>query len=453
MSGEARVAARRPGRAEGPADGVGRRGEPVPAAGRVPEVPQGEPAPGRRSTTEARRAMDRGPLRILSGVKVLSFTQFLLGPAGVQYLADLGADVLKVEPPGTGAWERSWAGADTFVNGASALHLAAHRNTRSLSLNLKHPEGQAIARRLAAGTDVLVQNFRPGVLERFGLAYEAVRQRNPSVIYVSASGYGEDGPYRDLPGQDLLLQALCGLAAMTGREDEPPTPVGAAVVDQHGAALLAMGVLAALYHRQRTGEGQQVEVTMVQAALDLQLEPIVYYLNGAAMRRSRAGLGSPFHPAPYGVYATRDGHLALSLSPVRALREALGGAPELAPYEAPGLAWPKREAIRRALAPLLRARTTAEWVDEFRRHGIWCAPVQSYPEVFADPGVRHLDPVLEVDHPQAGRVRLLRHPVRYSSGTPRASAPPTLGQHTEEVLASLGYGPADIERLRDLRVI
>ena len=155
---------------------------------------------------------ERPPLAVLRGVRVLSFTQFLLGPSGVQFLADLGGDVVKIEPPGGTLWERNWSGADLYLNGVSAFFLLAHRNQRSLTLDLKKPEGLAVARRLVEGADVLVQNFRPGVMERLGLGWEAVRALNPRLIYVSASGYGQDSPYRDRPGQDLLMQAISGLA-------------------------------------------------------------------------------------------------------------------------------------------------------------------------------------------------------------------------------------------------
>src|SRR5919197_1507370 len=204
----------------------------------------------------------RPPLAILAGVRVLSFTQFLLGPSGVQFLADLGADVIKVEPPGGRLWERNWSGADVFKNGVSVFFLLAHRNQRSLTLDLKHPDGRAVARRLIERADILVQNFRPGVMARLGLDWETAQSINPRLIYVSASGYGESSPFRDRPGQDLLLQALTGLASISGREGQPPTPVGTAVVDQHGAVLLAFGVLAGLLERGRTGRGLQVELSM-----------------------------------------------------------------------------------------------------------------------------------------------------------------------------------------------
>lgn len=392
--------------------------------------------------------MGERSLGILSGIKILSFTQFLLGPAGVQYLGDMGADVIKIEPPGKGAWERTWAGGDTFKNDVSIFYLLAHRNVHSLTLNLKHPAAQEVARRLVSEADVLVQNFRPGVVDKFGLGYDRVRQINPRIIYASASGYGDESPSRNLPGQDILLQAMSGLVWLNERVGTTPVPAGAAIVDQHGAALLALGILAALFHRERTGEGQKIEVTMLQSALDLQMEPLSYYLNGGQVQPPTTPLGSAFHPAPYGVYPTQDGYLALSLSPVSLLREALGGVPDLAPYEEPGRALKEREAIYRILAQHLRRRPTREWLAILQQHNVWCAAVNDYSQMVGDPAVQYLDPFFELDHPQAGTVRLLRHPINYSIGTPGPNeSPPSLGQQTDEILTRLGYTQEEIDRL------
>ena len=390
----------------------------------------------------------RPPLAILAGLRVVSFTQFLLGPSGVQFLADLGADVVKVEPPGGRLWERNWSGADVFKNGVSVFFLLAHRNQRSMTLDLKHPDGRAVARRLVERADVLVQNFRPGVMARHGLDWAAARALNPRLIYVSASGYGETSPYRDRPGQDLLMQGISGLASISGRADQPPTAVGTAVVDQHGATLLALGVLAAVLERQRTGQGLQVEVSMLRAALDLQLESATYFLNGARLEKTATPLASTFHPPPYGIYPTRDGHLILSMSPLPQLADALA-LPALRDLAKPGWNFEAREAVARLLEPVMRTRTTAEWIERLVPAGVWAAAVNEYAETFADPAVQAADAVEEIRHPVAGPVKLLRFPVEFSTG--RAAVrrvPPGCGEHTGEILGELGYDDAAVARLR-----
>jgi crotonobetainyl-CoA:carnitine CoA-transferase CaiB-like acyl-CoA transferase len=386
------------------------------------------------------------PLRTLDGVRITAFTQFLLGPAAVQHLADLGADVVKVEAP-AGAWERHWAGAETFRNGVSTFFLLANRNQRSLVLDLKSELGREAALRLIARSDVVVANFRPGAMERLGLGYEAARKARPDIIYATASGYGSDSPFRDLPGQDLLIQGLSGVAWLTGRAGQDPVVVGAAVVDQHGGALLAMGILAALFHRERTGEGQQLEVAMVQAAFDLMVEPVVYAANGAKLERPSEEIADTFHSAPYGIYRTADGHAVISMTPVKTLVEALG-EPPLTGLDDPSIAFSRRDEIRSALGPLVARHSTADLVERLRAQHIWCAPVQTIEQALADPAVRHLDPFLEMDHPRAGKVKALRHPVRYGAGEPALRRlPPEVGEQSREILRELGFSDEDAAKM------
>lgn len=393
------------------------------------------------------------PLALLEGVRIVAFTGFLIGPAATQYLADMGADVVKVEEPTRGPHERHWTGAEAWPNGVSAFYLMSNRNARSIGIDLKSEAGAAVAHDLCREADVVVSNFRPPVMEKLGLDYESLRTENEDLIYALASGFGSDSPYRDLPGQDLLLQATTGLAAMTGSQG-PPNAAGVAVIDQHAASLLAMAVLAALYHRATTGEGQRLEVTMVQAALDLQSEAFSYHLNGGTMQRPNGGLATSYHEAPYGFYEVEDGYVALSLSPIALISEALGGPPELEPYLDPGLAFSEREAIYAALAPLLVGYTKESLPALLRERGIWCAPVNDYAEALADPIISWLDPVEEFEHPEAGPVKVIGHPIRFGVGEAAVRRPPpTLGEHTEELLRELGRDEEEIEALRERSVV
>ncbi len=386
-------------------------------------------------------------MTLLDGVRIVSFNHFLMGPVGVQHLADLGADVVAIEPLG-GGQQRHWAAAGKRIGPDTPLFLAGGRNKRSLALDLKSAEGAEIARRLVGKADVVVENYRPGVMDRLGLGYEAVRAFNPGVVYASASGYGADGPYRDRPGQDLLIQAMSGLAAITGRTGEAARPVGVSVVDHHGAALLALGVLAALYRRSVTGKGCRVDVSLLNAAIDLQNESFVTYLNGPRPETGIAtegSLGGWYFPAPYGIYRTADDDLAISLTSLDVLAAATGAA-ELAAFEDDD-AWTERARISALLAEALVRRTSAEWETIFSKAGIWHARVGDYEAVLADPQVRHNGCFVDARSASGEPITLVAHPVRYDGAAPSLRlTPQPLGAQTAEILAELGYSAAERER-------
>lgn len=354
---------------------------------------------------------------LLRGIRVLSFNHFLMGPVGVQFLADLGADVIAIEPP-EGAFQRKWGGADKRVDGQTMLLLTGNRNKRSLTLDLKKPEALEVAKKLIAKSDVITENFRPGVLDKLGLGYAAAKKIKPDIIYAAASGYGPDGPYVNRPGQDLLVQALSGLATITGSREHGPRAVGVSAVDHHGAALFAAGILAALVKKGRTGQGGRVDVSLLSAAIDLQMESFTCYLNGDRPEdvRQPGQISGWYYGAPYGIYATKDGHIAISLGSLETLFDALGiPAEQRIPDQD---AFSRRDEVTPVIAANLARRSTAECLELFGARGIWHAAVNDYADVAVDPQVAHNKNFQTVEGATGSPITLVSHPIRYDGEVP-----------------------------------
>jgi crotonobetainyl-CoA:carnitine CoA-transferase CaiB-like acyl-CoA transferase len=391
--------------------------------------------------------VSRGPL---DGIVVADFTQLVQGPYAAQVLADLGAEVIKIEPPG-GDWLRRFALGNAYPGGESISFLAFNRNKTSVVLNLKQADQVEAARRIVARADVVLENFRPGVMDRLGLGYESLRELNPGLVYCASTGYGADGPYRDRPGQDLLVQSITGLPTLNGRDGDPPTPVAVGVADMTAGLHMVYGTLAALVERARTGTGQRVEVNLLNSLLAVQCQELTAHLNTTDRpRRNPVMAGTPFTGAPYGIYPTRDGHLAIAMNPVSRLMSALG-LDGWADVDAQNVTEPGADAaIRAAITGRLAELSTVEWLEVLLAKDIWCAPLNDYDAVAEDPQVRHNGMIVEIEHPTAGPVRVIGPAVRFS-GSPAGGEhrpPPRLGEHTREVLTGLaGYSATEAERL------
>lgn len=392
--------------------------------------------------------MSSGPL---AGVRVLDASQMLAGPICGMRLADLGADVIKIEPPGTGEWTRTHGFANAAVNGHTTAFLGINRNKRSVTANLKTDEGREILNRLVQVSDVFIQNYRVGTAERLGVDYPSLRKLNDALVYASISGYGEDGPGAGLPGQDLVVQAFSGSMWSVGSADDPPTPGALWAVDVMTGYQAAIGVLSALWDRQRTGRGQKVAVDMLSTAMDCQCQELTTYLNlGIKPQRSSELLAHAWVNAPYGSYETSDGWIVIAMAPVHVLGRVVGDD-RLAEMDAWSDAHTHRDEIVRRLRPILRTRTTTTWLGLFLEANVWAGEIYDYEQLCADPQVRHRGLITSVDHPTIGPLRLPNVPIELSE-TPASvrTAPPLLGQHTDEVLAGLlGYHEEQITELRD----
>jgi crotonobetainyl-CoA:carnitine CoA-transferase CaiB-like acyl-CoA transferase len=368
----------------------------------------------------------------LEGVFVLDFSQYLAGPSAALRLADLGARVVKVERPGVGDPTRSLGLAGLELDGESLLFHMINRNKESIEIDLRDAGQLERAKRLVARADVLIQSFRPGVMERYGLDYASVSKLNERLVYASTSGYGNEGPWRDRPGQDLLVQALSGMTWLNGNRDDPPVAVGLSIVDTLAGAHLCQGILACLVRRGVTGRGGLVEVSLLESALDLQFEVLTCHLNDGGRPPTRSAIGGahPYVAAPYGIYETADGFLAVAMGSVPLLGKLLE-LPDVQAIEEPAEWYARRDEIKGRIAAVLRSRPSAHWVELLGDAGLWVAEVLRWPDLLATDALDALGAIVEVGEGDRG-FRTVRCPIRIDGRAVDSSVPsPRLGEHRE----------------------
>ena len=393
----------------------------------------------------------------LGGIKVLDLTQVLFGPFATMLLSDLGADVVKIERPEVGDIAR---GNGPVVRGQSTYFLSLNRGKKSVTLNLAAGQGRDILLKLVKHFDVLVENFKPGTMENLGLSYEEVRKHNPALIYVAGSGFGQDGPYANKPAFDVIVQAMGGILSITGEEGGPPVRPGVSYGDITAGLFLCIATLAALQERQKSGEGQLVDISMLDCQVTAQENAFVRYLNTGEIPRA---LGTR-HPVmtPFQAFQTKDGYIAVALR---------GGIKDQWPLfcaaidrvdiiDDPRFAdgWERTQHYKE-LEPILteamKRKTTQEWVVELEQAGIPCGPVNNIAQAAANPQVNARDMIIEVEHPEAGKFKVVNTPFKFSRTPNRAvKASPELGEHTRDVLTRLlGMNREEIDRLREAGVI
>jgi crotonobetainyl-CoA:carnitine CoA-transferase CaiB-like acyl-CoA transferase len=388
----------------------------------------------------------------LTALRVLDLSRVLSGPYCTMLLADMGAEVIKVEVPGEGDLTRGKGDPESEARGGQPVFFDLNRNKKSLTLNLKADAGKEIFKRLAEGADVLVENYRPDVMDRLGLGYTVLSQLNPRLIYCGISGFGKTGPYSLWPAYDQIAQGMSGLMSVTGERHDAPMRVGVSIADTIAGLFAACGILLALAHRQHTGRGQEIQANLLGGLISMLTARASNFLESGVLVPP---VGNHLHDlGPAGTFETQDGHINITAWPDEPFHR-LCAALELGQlwtdsrFATPRLRATHRDALTDLLNAKLRLRTTADWMSILHRQRIPCGPILNLQQVFADPQVLHNGMVLEHDHPLAGHRRLLGFPLKLSEASVDIRLPaPALGEHTTEVLAGLGYSQALIEQFR-----
>lgn len=379
-------------------------------------------------------------MKLLEGITIVDFSQFLSGPSASLRLADFGARIIKVEKPISGDICRQLYVSEVELEGESTLFHTINRNKESFVADLKNTSDKQMVLQLIQKADVLIHNFRPKVMERLGFSYAEVKALKPDIIYASISGYGEQGSWSELPGQDLLLQSLTGIPFLNGEADKPPIPMGVSVVDILAGAQLVQGILAALLKRDSTSKGSLVQLSMLETSLDFQFEVFTTFLNDGEElpQRSLNNHAHAYIAAPYGVYTTADGYLALAMGNITQLAELLNCPPLLA-YQDPECWFKKRDSIKAVLARHLQKQPTKVWLDILEAADIWCAKVLSIEQLTHEQGYQVLDMEMMVTTNRGQQLKTTRCPIRINDEklTPSKGAP-LLGEHTDAIICEFG---------------
>ena len=395
-------------------------------------------------------------MKALEGISVLDLTRALAGPFCTLMLGDNGADVIKIEIPGTGDDTRHWG--PPFIQGESAYYLSINRNKRSLTLNLRDSQAKDIFLNMAGSADVVVENFTPGVMSRFGLDYHAVKAVNPKIVYCSISGFGQDGPYQNRPAYDQIMQGISGIMSITGEPDGEAQKVGLAITDIGAGMWSAFAIMAALRHRDIAGEGQYIDISMLDAQVAwLTYQAAYFFANGEAPKRLGAA-----HPTlvPYQGFMCQDGkYINVAVGSERIWERFCQSIKRVDLQEDSDYASNSdRVANRDKLVPMLQelflTRPVQDWVDELQRVNVPCGPINDLADVFSDPQLLHRQMYLEMPHPTLGTIKQTGLPIKFSltpGGLDRH--PPLLGEHNQEILEGLGFSEADIRRLAEESVI
>lgn len=349
----------------------------------------------------------------LAGITVLEFSQYLAGPYAGLRLADLGARVIKIERPNGGDACRQLATKNMWADGDSVLFHTINRNKDSYAADLKKPDDLAIVKKLIAQADVITHNFRPGIMARLGLDYDSVKQINPAIVYGEVSGYGEIGPWKDKPGQDLLAQSVSGLTWLTGNADSPPTPFGLAVADMLCGTHFAQGLLAALVQKKRTGLGAKVNVSLLESILDFQFEGLTVFLNNgnALPERSQVANAHAYLGAPYGIYPTQDSRIAISMGSLETLCTGIN-CQGLEQYYDIDTQFIARDLIKKHLSEHFTTQSTAYWLSKLEGKGYWCSPVLDYAQLTEEEAYQVLAMEQTLTRGDAATITTTRCPIR-----------------------------------------